>query len=136
MKDAATRKALILGWVLLAFSVTFGLTLETLHAFKVAPYLSSGLRRELWTLAHAHGNLLAILCLVFAAVGERTIADERERSRVSLGLRLGAVLLPLGLLLGGVLNYEGDPSLGILLVPVGGLCLLFAVFRAAMAARR
>lgn len=44
--------------------------------------------------------------------------------------------MPLGFFLGGILNFEGDPSLGILLVPLGGLCLLYALLRAALIARR
>ncbi len=136
MNDSSTRKTLTLGWLLLAFSLPLGLTLEVLHALKVSPYLDSAMRRELWTLAHAHGNLLGILCLVFASVGERTIPGERTRRRISRGLRFGAVLMPLGFLLGGILNHEGDPSLGILLVPVGGLALIYAVIAAAISAAR
>jgi hypothetical protein len=43
--------------------------------------------------------------------------------------------MPIGFFLGGILNSEGDPSLGILLVPLGGLCLLVALVRTALAAR-
>jgi len=43
--------------------------------------------------------------------------------------RLGAsVLLPRGFFLGGVVTHAGDPGLGILLVPVGALLLLTAIF--------
>jgi len=45
------------------------------------------------------------------------------------------VLMPLGFFLGGVLNSEGDPSLGILLVPVGALLLVVALVRVALAPR-
>ena len=44
--------------------------------------------------------------------------------------------MPLGFLFGGVLNYEGDPSPGILLVPLGAAALLFALVRAGVAALR
>ena len=37
-------------------------------------------------------------------------------------------LLPLGFLLGGIYTYGGDPGDGILLVPVGAVLLLVAVF--------
>ena len=136
MKDSPTRAALVLGWILLAVFLPLGMTLEALHAMKLAVYLDSPLRRELWTLAHAHGNLLGILCLVFAALGERAIPDERARASISRWLCIGAVSMPLGFFLGGILNYEGDPSLGILLVPAGGLCLLYALLRAALVASR
>ena len=85
--DLPTRKAITLGWVLLAISMPLGLTLEALHALKVGVYLGSELRRELWTLAHAHGNLLGILCLVFGGLGERCVPDEAARARVSRALR-------------------------------------------------
>ena len=135
MKDPATRKAVVLGWFLLAVSLPLGMTLEALHALKVPVYLGSPIRRELWTLAHAHGNLLGVLCLVFGALGERTVPDEPARRSVSRWLRIGSVAMPAGFFLGGILSYEGDPSLGILLVPLGGLCLLFALVRAGLAAR-
>jgi hypothetical protein len=38
--------------------------------------------------------------------------------------------MPLGFLLGGVLNSEGDPSLGILLVPAGGVLVFVALVQA------
>ena len=135
MMDGATRKSMSWGWVLLSVYLPLGLTLEALHALKVPVYLESAMRREMWTLAHAHGNLLGLLCLLFAAIGERAIRDDRERARVSLWLRVGAVLMPVGFFLGGILNHEGDPSLGIVLVPVGGLALLYALVRAALASR-
>ncbi len=131
MKDRATRRALLTGWLLLAFSLPLGLTLEALHAMKVPVYLDSALRRELWTLAHAHGNLLGILCLVFAALGDRLGGEPLGRARLANLLSVGAVLMPLGFLFGGILNREGDPSPGILLVPLGGLVLLLALLGAA-----
>jgi hypothetical protein len=130
--SAAARTGL---W-LLAVSLPLGLTLEALHAWKVQVYLGSALRRELWTLAHAHGNLLGILCLVFALLAPRVLADERVRRRAERLLALGAVLMPLGFLLGGVMNREGDPSLGIVLVPLGGVLVFAALVRAALALRR
>jgi hypothetical protein len=135
MSDSPTKRALVFGWFLLATCLPLGMTLEALHALKVPVYLSSPMRRELWTLAHAHGTLLGILCLAFAAVGERSIRDAGARASISAWLRGGALLMPLGFFVGGILNYEGDPSLGIVLVPVGGVCLLVALLRAGLAAR-
>lgn len=132
--DPWIRRALVTGWLLLAVSLPLGLTLEALHGFKIQVYLGSTLRRELWTLAHAHANLLGILCLVFAGFGPRWFAVKAQR-QIGLGLVLGAVAMPLGFFAGGVLNSEGDPSLGILLVPAGGVALLLALLRAAFSAR-
>lgn len=132
--DAACRAPLRTGWLLLAFFLPLGLSLEALHALKVEVYLGSALRRELWTLAHAHGNLLGMLCLLFAALGAKVTADDARRRRLGLLLSTGAVMMPLGFLFGGVMNSEGDPSLAIVLVPLGGLVLLVALLGAARAA--
>jgi len=125
--DPAVRKTLRAGWLLLAIALPFGVTLEALHGFKVQAYLASDMRREMWRLAHAHGTLLGILCLVTGALAEAHIPEA---------IRWGAVLMPLGFFLGGVLNSEGDPSLGILLVPVGALALVVALVRVAIARAR
>lgn len=132
--DLAIQKTLRTGWLLLAIALPLGVTLEALHGFKVQAYLASEVRREMWRLAHAHGTLLGILCLVFAAVADKHV-PERIRGRVAMLIRWGAVLMPLGFFLGGVLNSEGDPSLGILLVPVGALLLVIALVRVALVPR-
>ncbi len=134
MNDTSPRTALCTGLWVLAISLPLGLTLEALHAMKVQVYFGSALRRELWTLAHAHGNLLGILCLAVAALGPRLLSDPARLRRVEKLLAIGAVLMPLGFLLGGVLNSEGDPSLGILLVPIGGVLVFVALVLAGRAA--
>ena len=131
-----SRTPLRTGIWLLAVSLPLGLTLEALHAMKVQVYLGSALRRELWTLAHAHGNLLGILCLVVALLAPRLIADERSRRRAEWMLSAGAVLMPLGFLLGGVLSSESDPSFPILLVPIGGVLVFVALAIVAVNATR
>lgn len=123
------------GWSLLAVSLPFGVVLEALHAFKAQAYLGSETRRELWRLAHAHGTLLGVVCLVFTALAERHVPEASRRS-IGRQIAWGAVLMPLGFLLGGVLNSEGDPSPGIVLVPVGASLLLLALARLALASRR
>lgn len=134
MIDPALGKTLRTGWLLLAVSLPLGVTLEALHGWKVQAYLSSEMRREMWRLAHAHGTLLGILCLVFTALGEQHVADAVRPSIARL-IRWGAVLMPLGFFLGGILNSEGDPSLGIVLVPVGALLLIVALVRLAVQRR-
>lgn len=130
MTDPALTKTLRTGWLLLAVSLPLGVTLEALHVFKVPVYLASETRREMWRLAHAHGTLLGILCLVFTALGEQHVAPPIRRS-VARQIAWGAVLMPLGFFLGGILNSEGDPSPGVVLVPVGALLLITALARCA-----
>ena len=126
-----TRRHLRLGWWSLLLFATLGLGLESLHGFKVRAYLdvSNETRRLMWTLAHAHGTLLAVLNIVFGlsvrAVPELTAARVPLISRALVG---ATVVMPAGFFLGGVTFYAGDPGLGILLLPVGALLLLAALF--------
>ena len=131
MTDPALDKTLRTGWLLLAVSLPLGVTLEALHGFKVQAYVSSEMRREMWRLAHAHGTLLGLLCLVFTLLAEKHI-PESVRPSIAKLVRWGAVLMPLGFFAGGILNSEGDPSLGILLVPVGAVLLIVALVRSAL----
>src|SRR6266568_6766082 len=51
------------GWWLLLIFLLFGGALETMHGFKIGWYLDVGneVRRLMFTLAHAHGTLLALV---------------------------------------------------------------------------
>ena len=133
MPDAPTYavRHLRFGWWSLLVFATLGLVLESLHGFKVRAYLdvSNETRRLMWTLAHAHGTLLAVVHIVFGltirAVPERNAVHQRL---ISLSLIGASVLLPGGFFIGGIAFYSGDPGLGVLLVPVGAVLLLAAVF--------
>lgn len=128
--DPAMQKTLRTGWLLLAVSLPLGVTLEALHGFKIQAYVSSEMRREMWRLAHAHGTLLGLLCLVFTVLAEKHLADPARASIAKL-VRWGAVLMPLGFFAGGILNSEGDPSLGVFIVPIGAALLVIALVRCA-----
>ncbi len=124
------RRHLRFGWWSLLAFLTLGMGLEGLHGFKVGWYLdvANEARRLTWTLAHAHGTLLALIHLAFAHVLGWRPAGGLQRRRVASGCLLGAsVLLPGGFFLGGIVIYDGDPGLAILLVPVGGALLLAGV---------
>ncbi len=132
-----TKRHLRFGWWVLMVFLTMGLALEALHGFKAGLYLnvSKETRRLMWTLAHAHGTLLGLVNIAFA-LSVRLLPEwaARERGVASLCLRGATLLLPAGFFLGGLFIYSGDPGLGILLVPVGGLLLLLAVFLTASGA--
>ena len=130
------RRHWIVGWWALAGFAVLGVALEGLHGFKVSWFLDPGYetRRLLWRLAHAHGALLALLQLGFAA----TLASAWPRAHPGLRLTstlllLAGLLLPLGFFLGGVTVYGGDPGPGILFAPIGAGCLVFAALRIAWA---
>ena len=126
----ASRRHLRVGWWSLLLFATLGLLLESLQGFKVRAYLdvSNETRRLMWTLAHAHGTLLAFLHVIFGLNLRATPTAMPNLRLISGSLVAASVLLPGGFFLGGIAFYSGDPGLGVLLVPVGGMLLLFAVF--------
>src|SRR5262245_27567965 len=142
--DPALRRRLarrhhMIGWWGLLLFLTLGIVLETLHGFKVDFYLDPAPRnrRLLWTLAHAHGTLLSLMHVAFAA-GLTQLGRWSERPlRLASFLLIDAlVLLPAGFFLGGLGHTEVDPAPGILLVPVGAVFLLIGVGIIAWSATR
>lgn len=128
------RRHLAVGWWALATFALLGLLLEALHGFKVHWYLDPGYetRRLLWRLAHAHGTLLSLVQLGFAATLSSAWQDHSRGLRPTSALfLLASLLLPLGFFIGGVTIYGGDPGPGILLAPVGAACLIAAACRTA-----
>lgn len=139
MSDAATDKPgtgdlasthFRLGWIGVLVFLSLGLVLEALHGFKIGLYLDvdQETRRLMWRLAHAHGTLLSVLHLGFAATLAHLPALAAPLSKLASRCLTGAlILMPAGFLLGGVWIHGGDPGLGILLVPPGGILLLVGV---------
>ena len=129
--QAVAHRQMQLGWWSLLGFLTLGVVLESLHGFKVGYYLnvSNETRRLMWTLAHAHGTLIAILQIVFGlTVRSLPRWDARRRALAARCLTGAGWLIPGGFFLGGGFVYGGDPGLGILLVPVGALLLFVGVF--------
>jgi hypothetical protein len=132
-----SRRHLRFGWWSLLLFTVLGLGLEILHGFKVSAYLdaSNDTRRLMWTLAHAHGTLLALVHVLFGLTIR--VAPEmaaRSRSLISWCLIGASVLLPGGFFLGGIVFYGGDPGLSVLLVPIGAVVLMIAIFTLARTA--
>jgi len=121
------------GWWSLLIFLLFGGALETLHGFKIGWYLDVGneMRRLMFTLAHAHGTLLALVNIA-AGLTARSVARFDLRPSISSVLIWAAILLPGGFFLGGVVTYGGDPGLGVWLVPVGAILLFCGVARIAL----
>jgi len=136
--DPLVRTHLRWGWWSLFAYLLMGILLETLHGFKVNFYLdvTHSTRRLMWTLSHAHGTLLGLMNLGLAASLHELRFTARGRTAASRCLVGASVLLPAGFFAGGAFCYDGDPGLGILLVPVGALLLLVSVFLTARAAGR
>ena len=121
------------GWWSLLVYLSLGLTLETLHGFKIGWYLDVGneIRRLMFTLGHAHGTALALVSIA-AGLTARNVKGFELRPSVSFALIWAAILLPGGFFLGGIVTYGGDPGLGVWLVPVGALLLFYGVARFAI----
>ena len=119
-------------WSLLAF-LLLGAVLETLHGFKIGWYVDVGndTRRLMFTLAHAHGTLLALVNIA-AGLTARIVDRFALRPSASLALIWAAILLPAGFFLGGIVIYDGDPGLGVWLVPIGAALLFYSIARIAL----
>lgn len=127
--DPLVRRHLRFGWWALLAFLTLGLTLEAFHGFKVGWYLDveNETRRLVWRLAHAHGTLLAVVNLVFAASLPRLADDDGRRRLASWSLLSAAVVLPGGFFLAGFGVWAGDPGPAIVLAIPGGLLLFLGV---------
>jgi len=118
------------GWAQMLLFLSLGIVLETMHGFKVGWYLNAGeeTRRLLLTLAHAHGVLLGLVNLGFAATIHSLPNLAPKLLRLCSPLLLTAcIMLPTGFLLGGLVTYGGDPGLGVFLVAPGAAILALAV---------
>src|SRR6266550_6037279 len=91
------------GWWSLLVFLSLGAVLETLHGFKIGWYVDVGneTRRLMFTLAHAHGTLLALINIA-AGLTARKVDRFSLRPSVSFALIWAAILLPAGFFLGGI----------------------------------
>jgi hypothetical protein len=120
------------GWWSLLVFLSLGGVLEALHGFKIGWYLDVGneTRRLMFTLAHAHGTVLAVVNIA-AGLTVRSVERFALRTSVSFALIWAAILLPAGFFLGGIVTYDGDPGLGVWLVPIGAAFLFYSIARIA-----
>jgi hypothetical protein len=126
--DDPGRRHLRFGWRALLVFVALGFLLEFLHAFRFGWYLAeaSEPRRLMFTLAHAHGTLLALIHVALGAAWGQLRPSPRLRV-ASRCLYASVWTLPGGFFLGGLFTASPDPGLGIVLVPIGGLLLVAGI---------
>jgi hypothetical protein len=125
-----SRRHLRFGWWSLAAYLTLGMVLDAFHGLKVGFYLDvdNETRRLMWTLAHAHGTLAALINIAFGSSLRLMTEWPAERLRLaSISLLVGSTLLPIGFLTGGVIVQGGDPGISVLIVPAAGALLVLAV---------
>ncbi len=134
-RAALARRHLRIGWWALLAYLFLGALLETLHGFKVPFYLDVGneSRRLMWTLAHAHGTLLALVNVVYGL----TVfwVPEAAKPLASACLLASLGLLPLGFFAGGLVIHGGDPGASVLIVPAAAVALAVGVGVVARALR-
>jgi hypothetical protein len=136
LRRRVARRHNLVGWTALLLFLSLGTLLEVFHGYKVGLYLDPEhrLRRELWRLAHAHGTLLGLIQIGFAATLPLGRWPAGRLKLASFFLIDATVLIPLGFFLGGLWPSEGDPWLGVLLVPVGAVLLFVAAALAVVSA--
>lgn len=124
-------------WWALCFFAAGGIVLEGLLGFKVRAVsdVDNETRRVMWRLAHAHGTVLALVNILFCIVA-RQLSEWTNSAFASKCLFAALLLIPGGFFLGGVVIYGGDPSLGIVLVPAGGLLLIAGLASTARGVRK
>jgi hypothetical protein len=122
-------------WTAVVYTA-LGFALEGLHAFKTQAYLAvpNETRRLMWTLAHSHGTLVALVHIAYGASLRSGEFGRRYLRSTWWLLAAAAILLPLGFFLGGVEFYAGDPGVGAALVPIGAAALLAGLVLAAVGA--
>ena len=87
----------------------------------------------MWTLAHAHGTLLALVHIAFATATWLVPTWESGRRRLaSRALCAAGLMIPLGFFVGGIQIHGGDPGIGILLLPAGAFFLFVSVLLTAL----
>ena len=133
------HRQMVFGWWALLGFLSLGIFLEALHGFKAGFYLdvANETRRLMWTLAHAHGTLLALVNLAFGITLKiQNPIPAQWQAVASNSLFAATFLIPGGFFLGGIVIYGGDPGLGILLLPLGAVFLLVGVFLTARGLHR
>ncbi|MCR9164162.1 MAG: hypothetical protein ACE37F_24525 [Nannocystaceae bacterium] len=118
-------------WSLAAF-LGMGMWLEAMFGLRVAGVLDDPLRREFLRLGHAHGGLLALANLGIGWALERLQTPPGWATRVRLASWLGALLVGLGFVGGGLWHGPADPGPLVLLVPAGALMLVTSLVATAM----
>jgi hypothetical protein len=127
LRRATAQRHFRFGWWGIFVFAGLGLVLESLNGLRVDYYMNvaNETRRHMFTLAHAHGTLLSLVNLAFALTLASPLGERLDNIKTPSACLLGAlILLPAGFFTGGLVIYDGDPGLGIMMVPVGALLLI------------
>ncbi|PRQ04707.1 hypothetical protein ENSA5_05560 [Enhygromyxa salina] len=117
---------------LVALFLAAGLWLEAMYGLRAEGWLDDPLRREFLRLGHAHGGLLGILNLALAWALERLQTPAGWARKIRVAALVGAALVGLGFMLGGLIHGPTDPGLPVLAVPAGAMLLLSSLAATAL----
>ena len=118
------QRHLRLSLAVVALFLAMGLWLEAMLGLRSQGLLADELRRELLRLGHAHGALLGVLNLGLAWALERLCTPPAWAGRIRIAALVGALLVGLGFVGGGLWHGPTDPGPLVLAVPAGALMLL------------
>ena len=110
--------------LLIAVFLSVGMILEAMHGVRSAGIMTDPIAREFLRLGHAHGGLLALLNLGIAWAMGRLQTPDRWAAKVRLASLLGALVVGMGFIGGGLWHGPTDPGPLVLAVPAGALMLL------------
>ncbi|KIG16439.1 hypothetical protein DB30_04483 [Enhygromyxa salina] len=117
---------------LVALFLATGLWLEAMYGLRAEGWIDDPLRREFLRLGHAHGGLLEIVNIALAWALERLNTPAGWARKIRGAALLGAALVGLGFMLGGLLHGPTDPGPPVLAVPAGAMLLLSSLVATAL----
>lgn len=109
---------------LVAIFLAMGLWLEAMYGLRAEGWVDDPLRREFLRLGHAHGALLGLVNVALGWGCERLATPAAWATKIRLAAWVGACLVGVGFVAGGLLHGPTDPGLPILAVPAGALMVL------------
>jgi hypothetical protein len=117
---------------LVAMFMASGLWLEAMYGLRAEGWLDDPLRREFLRLGHAHGGLLGLVNVALAWTLERLRTPVAWAEKIRAAALLGALLVGLGFMLGGLMHGPTDPGVAVLAVPAGAMMLIASLIATAL----
>ena len=117
---------------LVAVFTATGLWLEAMYGLRSEGWMQDELRREFVRLGHAHGGLLGILNIAVAWALGALSTPEPWAQRIRLAMLVGAAMVPVGFIGGGLWHGPTDPGPLVLLAPAGAMLLVASLVATAL----
>lgn len=118
-------------WSLAGF-LAMGMWLEAMLGLRAGGIIDDPLRREFLRLGHAHGGLLSLVNVGLGWALQRLSTPQGWASRIRLAAWIGALLVGVGFVGGGLWHGPTDPGPAVVVVPAGALLLVAAIVATAM----